>query len=308
VSKVIPLGLVLSLLLSGCYFNESVSENQVGIRLSGGQIVDIVGAGVHTDLGWFASLEQVSRNPLDFTVEDAQVLTRNRQAVGIKLNVKIARPTQPERVTDLWRNFNNLAVDDAAIPIVMDGPTRQAIKANVAQFTLDDLIVDRNGLRDAISAELDARADQYRLDVLSVDVADVVIDQKYTDELQNRQLIEQQRVTAESQRRLIEQQTGNERFKVEQDALTQKAEAEKNKAIALVQAQQRLEVARVDAESRRQSADAENYYISKRAAVITPEYVAQTEAERWDGRLPQTVFGGSGPIPVLDLAEPPDQP
>src|SRR5205814_2976338 len=137
--------------------------------------------------------------PVDFEVSDPEVATSEKQLVGITLNIKVQRPSEPERVESLWRSFNNLARDDKAIPEILNGPARQSIKVNVAQFTLDELLTDRNKLRDAIYQEMEARAKQYSLDVLSVDVSNVALDPKYAEELQKRQLVNQQRITAEQE-------------------------------------------------------------------------------------------------------------
>src|SRR5688572_10979501 len=68
------------------YIFAPVSASEVGIRFSSGQIKDIVPPGLYSDFGLQVEIKRVSSSAVHFVASDEEVLTSDRQRIGVEVS------------------------------------------------------------------------------------------------------------------------------------------------------------------------------------------------------------------------------
>lgn len=216
---VVLLAMLVALLSTGCYLNEAVATNQVAARRDGGAIVGCVGPGVYTDLGFFTDLAPVSSNALTFVVGDKEVATKDTQLVGIDITVQVKRKLDCDSIKKLLTAWSVLAYDDNRLQETVSNITAQGIKVAVRNFTLEELLDDRDSLAQQIRKDLVIGTSEFAVDVLSVGVKNVTLDPAYSKILNEKALLTAQ-IDAEKRRQdLIRQQAANQQLEQDQKVL-----------------------------------------------------------------------------------------
>lgn len=251
------------------YFFEQVSPQEVGVQIQGGQIKEIVGPGVYSDIGLYVTLERVSSQAVPFIVTDPELITRDKQRIGLTVTGDVFRPgvAEKELLRNFWAQYSNLYLNDELLRLRMEDRAKQAMKVCVGDRNFDDAVIGtaRDELRACIDSELDEMARSYGVTISNVAVPDVILQ-------------------ADAQARLDEiVQSRLQTEKAKQDELRAKAEA------AAEQARQEGEVrvaqSRIQEEARQQKilAELEQQKIEAQRAVIEAERaneLARVEAER----------------------------
>lgn len=239
------------------YFFEQVEEQEVGVKFRSGRITDIVGPGVYSDVGLFVQIRRVSSEAVAFTVTDEELITKDKQRIGLVVTGDAFRPGVVDRETlrSLWAQYNQLYLDDTIARKAIEDRARQAMKVCVGDRIFDEAVIGaaRDQLRDCIDTELDKLAKNYGLNIQNVAVPDVIL---LPDAQARLDEIVQSRLQTE---------------KAKQDELRAKAEA------AAEQARQEGEIrvaqSRIQEESRQQKtlAELERQKIESQKAVIEAE-------------------------------------
>ena len=266
------IGVALILIIFGSrfiYVMARVDEQEVGIRFRSGRIVNVVGPGVYSDVGLFVELKRVSSSAVPFSVTDPEIITSDKQRIGVAVAGDIFRPrmSQADRLGALWAQYNNLYVNDDALRAHIMQRAQQAMKVCVGNRTFDDAVIGtaRDELRACVDTELNKLAENMGLMVENVAVPDVIIAQQAQARLDE---IVQSRLQTE---------------KAAQDELRAKAEA------AAMQAQQEGEIrvaqSRLQEETRQQVilAKLEEERLAAEQRVIQAELaneLARVEANR----------------------------
>ena len=230
---VIPL-LVLSLILAGCFINDDVATDQTGVVVDGGEIKSCEGPGVYTNWNYFADLREVSNATLTFEVADPEVATQDSQLVGISVTIQARRNNDCESLTNLLTNWPALTADDQLIAVI-SATANEAMKVGTRQFTLTELLDDRNGLSTAIKEALEADAGKYSTTIVNVSIKNVALDPKYAEVLQQKALLTAQIEAALREQDLIKQQAANDTLAQEQKTLVLLAQLDTEKAQTAVQ-------------------------------------------------------------------------
>jgi regulator of protease activity HflC (stomatin/prohibitin superfamily) len=161
------------------YFLVRVDQQEVGVRFRSGKIYQVVGPGVYSDVALYAKLEKVSSEGVPFAVEDPEVITLDRQRVGLKVSGDVFRPnySQAEKLQALWPTYRQLYLSDEALLERIQNLTLQAMKSCVGDRTFNDNVIGsaRDELRVCIDTELSELADSYGLDVRNVAVPNVIL-------------------------------------------------------------------------------------------------------------------------------------
>lgn len=171
-NKIVFLAFALTLILSGCYWNNEVATNQMGVQLNKNKIVTVVGAGVYSDSGYFSDLKVTDVDTKTFSVEDAEVLTSDNQAVGVKITIQARRKSDNESIENLFTNWTAL-IDNQALIDTISATAREGLKNGVRGYTLPQLLDDRNGLADAIRKQLELDSLKYGVEIANVTVENI---------------------------------------------------------------------------------------------------------------------------------------
>lgn len=250
------------------YFFEQVSPEEVGVRLQGGQIEDVVGPGVYSDVGLFVDLRRVSSKSVPFVVTDPELITKDKQRIGLTVTGDAFRPGVAEKdlVFNNWAKYSDLYQIDDILRTRMELRAKQAMKVCVGDRTFDDAVIGtaRDELRQCITTELDSMASNYGINIANVAVPDVILlpdAQARLDEIvQSRLQTEKARqdelkanAEAQAQQALQEGEVRVAQSRLQEEARQQATLAELNQAKiqaqrAVIEAERGNELARVEAD------------------------------------------------------------
>ena len=149
------------------YFFERIEEDEVGVQFAGGRIKDVVGPGVYSDAGLFVEMKRVPSKAVDFSVTDEELITKDKQRIGLIVTGDIFRPGQEHKdiIQSLWAKYNQLYVDETAARERITNRTKQAMKVCVGDRNFDDAVIGtaRDELRACIDDELNKLAGNFGL-------------------------------------------------------------------------------------------------------------------------------------------------
>jgi hypothetical protein len=249
------------------YLFERVDEQEVGVRFTSGQIQDVVGPGVYSDFGWYAEIQRVSSEAIPFSVEDREIITKDKQRIGLIVSGDIFRPNLAERDTlrQLWAQYKLIYLSDDLAKSRVQDLTKQAMKVCVGDRNFDDNIIGtaRDELRACVDTELSELAKNFGLDIQNVVVPEVILSdevQAKLDEIVQSRLetekAAQDKLKVEAQAR-AEQSRQEGEIRVEQSRIQEQtkqqtilAQLEQEKILAqkaVIEAERANEFARVEA-------------------------------------------------------------
>lgn len=251
------------------YFFQVVQEQEVGVQFQGGRIQEIVGPGVYSDFGLFVRLERVSSQAIPFEVSDAEIITKDKQRIGVAVTGDIFRPGLIERDLILanWGEYRGIYLNNDAATSRVQSLARQAMKVCVGDRTFDQNVVgtSRDELRNCIDDELNELVGPMGLRIANLVVPEVVLSPEVQAALD---AIVASRLATE---------------KAAQDQL--KAQAEAGAEQARQEGEIRVEQSRIQEQTRQQTilAQLERDRLAAQLAIIEAERandLAQKETER----------------------------
>lgn len=222
------------------------NRNQIAVRFRYGRIVDVVPAGVYTSLAPYSTIQPVDVGGKPFVAIDPEVITKDRQRVGLRVTGTVHRPglEDSEFLVNNWTAYRIFYTQDKALVGewdreqanlltrgLMQDLSEQAMKVCVGDREFDKAVIGaaREDLRDCICEQLDNLAAPYGLDIRNVMVPNVIISpevQKKLDEITNARLAtdlarqNEQLAVAEANRTLAAEQGA---IRVEQGKIQEKA-------------------------------------------------------------------------------------
>jgi regulator of protease activity HflC (stomatin/prohibitin superfamily) len=265
---VIVVGLLLSFSSQFFYFFEKIEEQEVGVQFQSGSIKDVVGPGVYNDFGLFVEMKRISSKAIPFTVTDEEIITKDKQRIGLVVSGDIFRPglTQKDTIRRLWVLYRDVYLDDELARSRVKDLARQTMKVCVGDRTFDDNIIGtaRDELRNCVDEELSKLALNFGLQIDNVVVPEVILSpavQAKLDEIVQSRLetekAAQDKLRADAQADAEQaRQQGEIRIaqsRIQEEALqqTQLAKLEQEKIAAqkaVIEAERANELARVEAE------------------------------------------------------------
>lgn len=156
--RVVPLLLILSVLLTGCYSWVEVAEHEVGLSMVNGVTVDsVLPPGRYSKhFVWNAALPRVDVGSKTRTWEDSSVATSDKQIVKIVIGLSYNRSKNPEQITEMNRLNPKETYDDDALWLLVTNRLARSVKSVTTEFTLDQMMgtagatTDRNDLANRI--------------------------------------------------------------------------------------------------------------------------------------------------------------
>lgn len=219
------------------YIMQRVEQQEVGVRFQGGRIVDVVGPGLYTDIGLYVDLKKIPSSAVPFTVEDDEIITQDKQRLGLIVAGDIFRPnlSEADLLKSNWAQYSELYLREDILQNRVEGLARQSMKVCIGERTFNDNVIGtaRDVLRECIDTELSRLAEGYGLQISNVVVPNIILSQEAQQLLDS---ITQSRLNTE---------------KAAQDKL--KAEAEASAEQARQQGEVRVAQSRVQEEARQQT-------------------------------------------------------
>ncbi len=266
---IVVVGALITLGSQFFYLFARVEQQEVGVQFKSGQIVNIVGPGVYTDIGLFVEMKRVSSEAIPFDVVDPEIITKDKQRIGLRVTGDAFRPglARVDVLRTNWAQYSQIYLEDLVAAERVKALAQQAMKVCVGERTFDDAIIGtaRDDLRQCIDDELSLLADNYGLQIENVVVPEVVLSTEVQAALDS---IVASRLATE---------------KAAQDKLKAEAEAEAEKARQIGQIQ--VEQSRIQEEARQQIllAQLEQEKTVAQKAVIEAQKaneLAQVEAQK----------------------------
>lgn len=234
---IIVVGLLASLSSNFFYLFSTVEQNEVGAQFRGGKLANVVGPGVYSDFGLYVKLRKISVKALPFNVVDEEIITSDKQRIGVSVSGDIFRPSfaQKDVLFIKWEQYSIFFLDDQAALNKVTDLAKQAMKVCVGERKFDDAIIGtaRDALRACIDDELSDLATNVGLEIQNVVVPNVALSPEVQAALDS---IVQSRLATE---------------KAAQDKL--KAEAEARAEQSLQEGQIRVAQSRIQEQTRQET-------------------------------------------------------
>lgn len=180
IAAILVLVLIVMVSVGGRFFYvlQTVEQQEIGVQFQGG-IKDVVGPGVYSDFGLFVSMVKISGQAVPFEVTDPEIITKDKQRIGLVVSGDIFRPgpDQFDTIRETWAQYRGIYLDDQLAISRVSDLTKQAMKVCVGDRTFDDNIIGtaRDALRTCIDDEVSGLASQFGLDIKNLVVPDVVL-------------------------------------------------------------------------------------------------------------------------------------
>lgn len=261
--KVIPivrdavLGLIALSVVFGAF--GTVGAGQVGIRTTFSSVSGTVNPGLYFKVPFIQHVVRMDVQTQKEEVKAVEAASQDLQTVTT--DVAINYHLEGSKAAAIYQN---IGVDYASR--VIDPAIQESVKANTAKYTAEQLITNREAVRQGIIDLLTQKMTQFGIMVDAINITNFAFSQDFTQAIEAK-------VTA-----------------------VQNAEAAKNK-LAQVQyeAQQTIATAQGQAEAIRIQAQAIN---SQGGA----DYVALQAIQKWDGHYPSTYLGSQSSLPIINIS------
>lgn len=220
-------------------------------------------------------------------VENADGSTSDTQPVKVSMTVRYS--IAPDKVAEVYEKYSH----DGNLSSYVQTATQEVFKAVTARYTAPDLIAKRAAVSNEISGALKQKLSLYGAQVINIDMRNFSFSADYMAAINSKVTEEQKKLAAENRAKTVE---AEQRIKV----VTAEAEAAAAKAKADGQAYAQLKVATAEAEALK----VQNQALAQNKDVLELRRieVALEQAKRWNGALPQNVYG-SAPVPFLQVGK-----
>lgn len=277
--KVIPV-LILLIVIFNSYF--IVVEGHVGVVKRFGEAKHQENPGLHLKVPFIETVEMIEVR----TRKNAEKMASStKEQMPVTVEVSVNWTVNKEAALDLFKRYGGLTQFEQRI---LDPRFRSATKDTIPQFEAEQLIQDRASAIQGIEHRLAAEMEGFPVIVDNIQIENIVLPQKYINSIEIKQT--EKNLAAAEEHKL-------ERQRLEALRAVNTADA-KAKGI--------LKVAEAEAQSilLKGKAEAEAIQAKAKALKENPLIVKFTEAQQWDGKLPTTMMGGQGVMPIMDLRQP----
>lgn len=282
------------------YLFERVEEQEVGVQFESGRIVDIVGPGVYTDFGFYVELRKISSQAIPFSIEDQEIITKDKQRIGLVVSGDIFRPNlaQKDILQEKWAEYRNIFLDDTLAQTRVQALAQQAMKVCVGDRNFDDNVVGtaRDELRNCIDTEVSDLAANFGLQIENVVVPNVILSPEVqtaldaivqsrleTEKAAQDKLRANAQASAEQARQEGEIRVEQSRIQEETKQQTILAQLEQEKILAqkaVIEAQKANELAQVEAQKAIIEAEKINDLLAAQKDLEINQAIAAAAAER----------------------------
>lgn len=296
---------VVAIVLLAVAFGSSytVDEGERGVELRYGKVVNVAEPGLHFKIPFVDTVQKVSvqnqsvvyglsqarKSSMSYSLEHETTVdpgaplaaySRDQQPATLRVSVSFHVP--PDQVEALYSQYGDI---DTMVSRLINRKVPDEVKNVFGQYNAVTVIQERTkfGL-DALAAVRKAVSGPVVID--SIQVEELAFSASYEKSIEDRMRAE---VEIQTKRQNLETERINAEIAVTQ------AKARADSVVAEARAE-------AEAISIRGDAEARAIQVKGEALRQNAGLVALTQAERWDGKLPQTMIPGGG-VPFLNLSE-----
>ncbi|MCZ2122426.1 MAG: SPFH domain-containing protein [Anaerolineales bacterium] len=337
---VAALVLIVASISKSFWYFEVVQNDQVGVTIEAGEITGVVQPGIAYDFGLFVDLVKITTSAVAITVDDPELITVDKQRVGLEVTADVFRPREADVVISNYSRYHNIYTNDQSLQQRMTAFTLQAMKVCVGDKKFDEAVIGsgRDTLRTCIDDELSGLAAPLGLEVRNVAVPQITISPEVQAALdaivQSRLATEKAKQDAQKamQEALAQQAVEEGRIRVEQSKLQEEARQQailqqlkkdqltaelavieqetinEQKQLILTQAQQAVAAEQAQVDVAKELALAQIYtnypqYVALQIALANANAIKDTDKFIYtpSGVFPNLIFGNSNAIPTYQI-------
>jgi regulator of protease activity HflC (stomatin/prohibitin superfamily) len=284
----ITFGIVFVLLIAVAYLLPfaSVPTGTRGVITQFGAIQGIVSEGLAFVPPW-QKLTVFNIRAEEADIKDADGSTADTQPVKVSLTVRYN--ISPDRVAEVYEKYSH----DGNLSSYVQTAAQEVFKAVTAGYTAPDLISQRAKVSTEISMALRSKLTVYGAQVINIDMTNFSFSADYMKAISEKVTQEQLRLGAENKLRTVEAEQKQKVAIAEAEASALKARADGEAYASVKKATAQAEALRVENEALARNKD---------VLELRRIEVEKIKAEKWDGALPQTMYGNA-PVPFLNLSK-----
>lgn len=270
-AAVIAACFVLATVLGGFY---TIEQGYRGVVLRWGKVMEVADSGLHFKIPFVDIVKRMSIRTQKAKLK-LPVYSKDIQAADVEMSVNFA--LDASKVADIYINAGTDYAERIVIPQLNSKP-----KDIFGKYNAVNIVQTREHLTAEIQHDLERQFASTGIIIQSVQLENIDFSDAYEHSVEER-------MKAEVEVQKVQQNL--EREKINADMLRAKAKGEADAKLAQAEAQARS-IALVG------KAEAEAIRAKSQAMRENPDYVKMLQAERWDGKLPQTMLP-NGVLPVI---------
>ncbi len=184
-------------------------------------------------------------------------------------------------------NYSNTLIEPALM---------SAVKDVVGKVEADKFINNRELVTEEIKQKLSKALDGSHVIIQSVSIEDIAFSGAFEAAIEAKQIATQEAIKSQNETVRVEEEGKQRVIKARAESDSKKAQSDADAYAIEVES-------KAKAEAIRQMGLAESEAIREKSKALAQNanLVELTKAERWNGALPQNIYG-SGPIPFLDIS------
>jgi len=271
---------VAALAVIACLFNSiyTVNEGHIGIVKRFSEAKEQVNPGLHFKVPFIDDVEEIE---VRTRKNEEKMASSTAEQMPVTISVSVNWTVDKTAALDLFRQYGGLSQFESRI---LDPRFRSATKDVIPKFDAERLIQDRATAIQAIEANLIEEMKDFPVTVDNIQIENIQLPSKYLTSIETKQT--EKNLAAAEEHKLARQN-----LEAQRDVNTAKAKADGIRAVALAEA---------EAIRLKGLAEAEAITAKAKALGNNPLIIKLTEAQNWDGKLPQTMLGGEN-MPILDM-------
>lgn len=268
------IGIFGLMLVGGSFY--TIEQGERGVLLRFGKVMEVEDSGLHFKIPFVDSVKKMAVRTIKWTLKTA-VYSKDIQGAEVKISLNFH--LNPASVGSIYANAGMEYDEKLILPQLLS-----VSKDVFGKYNAVSIVQAREELSKEICKALEAKFSPMGIIIESVQLENIDFSDSYEKSVEER-------MKAEVEVQKVKQNL--EREKINADMLRAKAQGEADAKIAQAEANAKsIElVGKAEAEAIRAKSD---------AMKANPDYIRMLQAEKWDGRLPQSIVPSSS-VPILKL-------
>lgn len=276
IAIIVGIGICILLLLTSSWY--TVDEGERGILLTNGRVTDVVSSGLHFKIPFFQSVAKMSTRTVTIRGDKLAMYSFDQQTA--ELYISVTYHIAPEQVKDVYTRYGKDGIYHNGI----QPRVNEVSKTVFGQFTASRAIQEREKLNQEMNIAIKRELSGVPAIIENIQIENVDFSETYERAVEQAAKAKADVERAKSELARVEQEAQQKVKNAEAEAAATKARAE------------------ADAYSIKIQGEAEAEVIRQRGQALkdNPAMIELIKAERWDGKLPQTIVPGST-MPFMEI-------
>jgi regulator of protease activity HflC (stomatin/prohibitin superfamily) len=212
-------------------------------------------------------VETVHSMPVAIQQQTFREEAASKDLQTVTTHVAVNFSVDPTYCSWVYRHIGNI---NALVVNIITPAVNNIAKAVTAHYNAQDLVIERDKVRDRIDQQITSTLAPYHLTVEAVNITNFAFSPEYSQAIENKQV---------AQQKALQATYVLQRIKVNAQQMVVQAQARAQAEITLAKADQTAQ--------------------ALRGKTLTPELLMLAAVRKWDGRLPR--YAGAGAFPVVPL-------